>query len=141
MPHMEFDVAFPFPVEGIGLTLGLRDEPIELREYAVVVRPRGTDGQDIPKGLLNWGFSAPLGGCYQYVPSAVPGRAVCIDLPLRTEVPVGSLHVTVLSWKPVVPGTDPHEVFDRLVLTYSAAGTGDAPSPARFSTVRRSTRG
>lgn len=141
MPVMEYEVVFPFPAARLELSLGVRDEPVALREYALVVEVSEPDGSPIPKGLLNWGYSAPLGGCYQYVPEASPSGLASISLPVISERPVGQLRATVVSWKPVVPGTDPHEIFDSLMVTFSANSTGDTSTPARFSTVRRSILG
>lgn len=138
MPIMQYEAEFPFPAAHLELSLGVGDEPVALREYAVVVEVIEPDGTPIPKGLINWGFSAPLQGCYQYVPEAAARTQARITLPVIAERPIGRLHVKVVPWKPVVPGTDPHDIFDRLVATFSADGS--SPHPARFSTVRRNTR-
>lgn len=138
MSVMQYQAEFPFPAARIELSLEVGDEPVALREYAIVVDVNDPEGVSIPKALLNWGYSAPLGGCYQYVPQTSAGRPARISLPVIAERPIGRLEVKVVAWKPIIPGTDPHDIFDKLVVTFSPAGSD--LHPARFSTVRRSER-
>lgn len=139
MSTLEYEAVLPFPAARLELSLSTREEPIALREFAVVIEVMEPDGSIVPKGLLNWGYSSPLGGCYQYVPATPEGGLARIGLPIITERAVGGLRVKVVAWRPAVPGTDAREMFDRLLITFSAA---DAPSlGARFSTVRRSDHG
>lgn len=137
MPVLTFDVAFPLPAARLEIALGLRDEPVALREYALVIEVAGLDGASLPKGLLNWGYSAPLRGCYQYVPDA-PGRGVAsVQLPVLADRPMGALTAHIVPWKLQGSSPDPRDAFDRLVVAFSAADTVGAP---RFVTVRRSPR-
>lgn len=140
MPAAEYEIAFPFPASHLELMLGVRDEPVALREYALTLEATDPSGAPIPRGLLNWGYSQPLGGCYQYVPDAAAGSWASIPLPLLTSAPVGGVKVRVLAWKPLVPGTDPHDIFDLLMITFSTARQPDGVSAGRFSTAQRSTR-
>lgn len=137
MPVLTFDVTFPLPAARLELALGLRDEPVALREYALVIEVAGPDGETFPKGLLNWGYSAPLRGCYQYVPDA-PARGVAsVRLPVQADQPIGALTAHIVPWKLQGSSQDPRDAFDRLVVAYSAADNAGAP---RFVTVRRSPR-
>lgn len=138
MPVLEYEADFPLPAARLSLSLRLREEPVTLREYAMVIDVREPDGTPIPKGSLNWGYSAPLGGCYQYVPEARAGELAVFDLPILTDRPIGALSVTVRGWRPLTPGTDPHDIFDLLMISYSGARPGAVRNHVRFSTVRRS---
>ena len=138
MRALQYEATFPFPAARLELALSTREEPIAAREYAVLVELLEPDGTAVPKGLLNWGYSAPLAGTYQYVPEAPARDIAAIRLPVLTDRPIGTLRVTVVPWKPIVPGSLPPDAFDRLLVTFSARsdellGTGGA----RFSTVRR----
>ena len=137
MPVLTFDVTFPLPAARLELALGLRDEPVALREYALVIEVADLDGNTLPKGLLNWGYSAPLRGCYQYVPDAKAQGVASVPLPVLADLPIGALTVHVVPWKLQGSSHDPRGAFDRLVVAYSAADTAGAP---RFVTVRRSPR-
>lgn len=137
---MRYAADFPFPAARLELAVEVGAEPVTLREYAVVVELAEPDGTSVPKGLINWGYSAPLGGCYQYVPGADAGSLAVFRLPLVAERPIGRLTVKVVSWTPFVPGTDPYDIFGRLVITFSPGDDDDSGALARFTTVRRSTR-
>lgn len=142
MRVLQYEARFPFPAARLELSLSTRDEPIAPREYAVVIDVVEPDGSAVPKGMLNWGFSAPLGGPYQYVPPTPAGGLSVIPLPVLTDRPIGELRVTVVAWKPVVTGADPADAFDRLLVTFSAeADASQGATGARFSTVRRADRG
>lgn len=138
MPDLQFDVTFPFPASRLELALGLSEEPVRLREYAMVIEVFDAGGAPIPKGTLNWGFSAPLKGCYQYVPDAPRGGVASIPLAVLAEEPIGSLAVRIVPWRLQGSSRDPLDAFTRLVVAYSAADAAGAP---RFITVRRSIRG
>ncbi|WP_422115719.1 hypothetical protein [Brachybacterium sp. UNK5269] len=138
MPDLQFDVTFPFPASRLEIALGLSEEPVMLREYAIVIEAFDTDGDTLPKGILNWGFSAPLKGCYQYVPDAPRGGVASIPLPVLAEAPIGSFTVRIVPWRLQGSSRDPFDAFNRLVVAYSAADAAGAP---RFTTVRRSIRG
>lgn len=143
MRVLEYEATLPFPAARLELSLGTRDEPVAQREYAMVIDVLGSDGASMPKAQLNWGYSAPLGGCYQYVPPADARDLAEIAMPVVTELPIGAIRVRVVPWKPIVRDADPFDAFDRLLLTFSTAiADRSAPAPgARFSTVRRSDRG
>lgn len=143
MRVLEYEATLPFPAARLELSLGTRDEPVAQREYAIVIDVVQPDGSPVPRAHLNWGYSAPLGGCYQYVPPAPAGDLAEIALPVLTGAPIGGIRVKVVPWKPLVPGADPFDAFDRLIVSFTAAGASDAPpaTGARFCTVRRSDRG
>ena len=138
MPDLTFDVIFPFPASHLELALGLRDEPVLLREYAMVIEAYDPEGGLLPKGMLNWGYSAPLGGCYQYVPDAPSGGVAAIPLAVQSDAPLGALEVKVVPWKLVGSSRDPCDTFDRLVVSYTSH---DAPDAPRFVSLGRSPRG
>lgn len=134
MTDLSFDIGFPVPAARLEIALGVRDEPVALREYALVIEVSGPDGTPFPKGLLNWGYSAPLKGCYQYVPDAPRRGVAAVPLPVLAERPIGGLSVRIVPWKLQGSSADPAVAFDRLVVAYSAADAADAP---RLITVRR----
>lgn len=136
MPELTFDVTFPFPAAKLELALGLQDVSVRLREYAVVIEAYTGSGERLPDGMLNWGYSAPLKGCYQYVPEASPGGIASIGLPVLADREIGALGVRVLPWKLEGSSPNPRDSFERLVVGFSAA---DAPEASRFTTVGRST--
>lgn len=138
MPVLTFDVTFPLPAARLEVSLGLRDEPVAMREYALVIEVADPAGGVFPKGLLNWGYSAPLQGSYQYVPEAPAKGVASIPLPILTERPIGALTARVVPWKLQGSSADPSAAFDRLLVSYSAAESVGAP---RFVTVRRNSRG
>lgn len=140
MRVLEYEAVLPFPAARLELSLGTREEPVAPREYAVVIDVLAADGSTMPRAELNWGYSAPLGGCYQYVPAADPGALAAIALPVITGPPIGGIRVKVVAWKPLVLGADPADAFDRLVVTFAAAGVA-SPGGARFTTARRPSRG
>lgn len=137
MPDLTYDVTFPFPAARLELALGLRGDAVRMREYAIVIEAFSTTGELLPKGMLNWGFSAPLKGCYQYVPDAPHGDVASIPLPVLTDAALGSIEVRVVPWRLEGSSKDPWETFDQLVVAYSSH---DAPTAPRFVTVGRSTR-
>lgn len=137
MPDLKYDVTFPFPAARLELALGLRGDAVRLREYAIVIEAYGAAGEPLPNGMLNWGFSAPLKGCYQYVPGAPYGGVASIPLQVLADAPLGSLSVRVVPWRLEGSSPVPGETFDQLVVSYSSY---DTPTTPRFVTVGRSTR-